>query len=675
MSPHQHYELIGIILEDVEDGDTNITLKCNASLYIVAWACEFAITISLQPSEGQTWQEDATSISITLGDWTTNQTFSSPWSSNESKEVTLTCNVAESLVTSANQQDFVSFNVTNKSFPSQQFNVSYDKHFSCFVVDIQNPSRNFSVGYTDIRDADIFTVQIDNASCESIYIPVMFFMRQPANPTGLVPMIWVRDDTDEYVPSGIPVQTSKNWHYREMGNYLRAYALIPSKPGICTIEFRVYYGFYGPLCSASHANLSLVGYGNHDTVGRWEQLAIGCFGETYCLDIEMCLTSQTVTDVRALLVCDKNKWGWTNAGWGGDWLCANDDKGRKLLLGGVKVGYISQGPCLTEVRYTGYYGSNSQVHFDATVYTARSNDYARTIQKIRYDFNSTVSFKDEPNSHGSCFFRVGGGAGWEGWYCNKVALGNGDGLLEDVEVPITLTAGEFFVSRRKMTGPGPWWIAFPESNFKSDQQGMGIAWKCLIIRSFKSEINGVVRLAPKVTLYARQSHGDGTFYVDALITTNGNIFELNEGDNISIDTEWITLPYNAESYYGDNETFKQHLQENPKSWKTAFREATGNNLIVNVEGGSVISTYPLVIRTTERVIKLEISGGVGAVPVRFSGLSSKKYQLTDDCQPERSVQWNETSFCPENQTYSMTYNLILDDRQTSSWTMQWSMPD
>ena len=647
-------------------------LPCNASLYIVAWPQEFAITLSLQPPEGQTWEEDATSISISLGAWMIQQSFSSPWPSTETKEVTLACSINDgSFKSSAALQDALSFEVVNRNTSSESFEVSYSTHFSCFIVDIKNPTRNFAVGYTDIRDADIFNVQIDNSTDDNIYVPMMFFVRGPANPTGLVPMIWIADkDTDDYVPSGIPVQTSKNWHYQEMGNYLRAYTILPIQPGTQQLQFRVYYGFYGDLCCASHANLSLVGYQNHATVGRWEQLAVGCFGETFCLDMEMCLTSQTVTDVRALMVKDKTKWGWTNAGWGGDWLCIYDDARRKLLLGGVKVGYLSHGPCLTEVKYVGYYGSSSEVSFDATVYTMRTNDYARTLQKIRYDFNSTVSFKDESSNHGSCFFRVGGCAEWEGWFCRKVALGNSDGLLEDIEVPKTLQVGDFFVSRRKLTGPAPWWIAFPDSDFKSDQKGMGISWKCLIIRSFKSEINGVIRLAPKITLYARQSHGDGTYYIDALISTNGDIFELNEGDNVYIDTEWITLPYNANDYYGDNKTFQMHLKENPKSWKTAFREATGNDLSAKVEGGQVLSTYPLIIRATSSVIKIQINGGVGAVPIRFEGLPSKMHHLQDDAEAETSVQWFETTFIPETETYSMTYNLLLDDRETSSWTLQ-----
>jgi hypothetical protein len=264
---------------------------------------------------------------------------------------------------------------------------------------------------------------------------------------------------------------------------------------------------------------------------------------------------------------------------------------------------------------------------------------------------------------------VGGAAGWEGWYCKRVALGNGDGLIEDVEVPSTVQVGDFFVDRKEMTGPAPWWIAFPESGFTSDQGDMGIAWKCLIIRSFNALVDGVTLTSPSVSLYVRQHH-DGGYYIDAMLSLDAEISEFYQGDNVSFDSEWITVPYDANDYYGDNKAFQQHLQDNPKSWKTAFREAAGNNLSVTVEGGKIVSTYPLVINATDSVIKLDINKGIGAVPVRFEGLNSRKYQLIDDTQAERSIQWNEISFCPENQTYSMTFNLLLDDRPETSWTLK-----
>jgi hypothetical protein len=97
-----------------------------------------------------------------------------------------------------------------------------------------------------------------------------------------------------------------------------------------------------------------------------------------------------------------------------------------------------------------------------------------------------VAITNEPGTDGSCLFRVGGSALWEGWFCRKIALGNGDGLIEEIEVPSTLSVGDYIVDKMKMAGPGPWWIAFPDSGFKSHQKGMGIAWKALIIRNYKS---------------------------------------------------------------------------------------------------------------------------------------------------------------------------------------------
>lgn len=142
-----------------------------------------------------------------MGDWSTQQDFSGPWASSDAQEVTLTCSTSDSSFSSTNLRDAISIQVENKAAPQKKvIDVLYNTHFSCFLADINRPKRNFAQGYTDIRDADVFSVQIENTSGEDVYIPVMIYLRGPANPTGLVPMIWVKeDDADdaEYVPSGI----------------------------------------------------------------------------------------------------------------------------------------------------------------------------------------------------------------------------------------------------------------------------------------------------------------------------------------------------------------------------------------------------------------------------------------------------------------------------------------
>ena len=308
----QHFELVGIVLKDsVESGSggDGTLLECNASLYFVAWPEEFAITLALSPPENATWENGA-SIRIEFGDWSVQQPFAGPWASPKKEEVTLECNAVS---TSSKLQDTVKINVVNKSkaagSPPQSFDAVFDPHFSCFKVDITRPKRDYATGYTDIRDNDVFGVEIENSSEERIYAPILFHLCPAANITGLVPMIYVQEDGEisdsPFVPSAIPIQNSKNWHYPAMGNYVRAYCLLPVKPGARRFEFRVYNGFYGSLCSASHGNLSLVGwpkYGEFTTASRWDQLAVGCFGETFCFDSEMGATTQLITDVRALMV-------------------------------------------------------------------------------------------------------------------------------------------------------------------------------------------------------------------------------------------------------------------------------------------------------------------------------------------------------------------------------------
>jgi hypothetical protein len=358
---------------------------------------------------------------------------------------------------------------------------------------------------------------------------------------------------------------------------------------------------------------------------------------------------------------------WTNAGWGGDWLCVYNNKG-KLYITGMKTAYISQGPCITHVNFNGYYGINKEVSFDATVHTTRANDYARTIQKLHYAFNSNVAFTNTPNA-GCCLFRVGGPAGWEGWVAQKVAIGNADGLIKEIDVPPSLQLNDMFVDRLLLTGSGPWWIGFPKSGFvKPDAKG--IAWKGIIIRKFMSNIAGQVSDSPSISLFLRQKQPNGQgSYVDALVTPPEGVQELIQGDTFDLDIEWVTFPYSSDDYYGGNEAFRAHLQENPASWKTIHREAVGNHLSVDIKGGEVVDKYPLIIRATGSPIDLTIHGGVGAVPIRFEGLKSRDLKLYDESGAP-SNELYDLAYETKTFTYSLAFNLLLDNKQKTSWTLK-----
>ena len=73
------------------------------------------------------------------------------------------------------------------------------------------------------------------------------------------------------------------------------------------------------------------------------------------------------------------------------------------------------------------------------------------------------------------------------------------------------------------------------------------------------------------------------------MTTTSGSGSLPAGDTVEMEVEFMTFHRQAEDYYGPNETYRQHLSEHPKSWKTIYREAAGNALEVQVKGGTLRS--------------------------------------------------------------------------------------
>ena len=154
---------------------------------------------------------------------------------------------------------------------------------------------------------------------------------------------------------------------------------------------------------------------------------------------------------------------------------------------------------------------------------------------------------------------------------------------------------------------------------------------------------------------------------------------FKQGDFINMELELITLPNSADDYYGPNEAFRKHLQTHPSSWKTVYREAMQNDLRVSVAGGKLIRSYPILIEASGPEVIVDIRGGVGAVPISFSGLSSATgytlYQVVDGKRQkfDQSVHGNDfwqTNFYPSSKTYTLTFNLPLDWFGQSRWVLR-----
>ena len=578
------------------------------------------------------------------------------WKLGEEKKISLTYLPTQKPIPNPNTS------VTVQSGATQSFPVVFDPGKNALVASVQNLKRDFKTGYTDIRNYDDFQITVTNSGSEEEKIPFLLDLRDPANITGLCPILC----DPEGRPTGIPVQLSKNWHHPSMGAYLMAYSLLPAKPGKTEYKLRIAYGFYGTLPSASHSQLSLVGYGGN---GRWDQLAIGCWGETICFDMDMSCVPVAVTDVRMLMARagrEGQMWSWTDAGWGGDWLGLKDAAGNKLAFNDLKTNYIAQGPCLTDVRYDGYYGPNREVKLNAQAQTLRTDDYARTFQKLHYRFEKNTK------AEGHWFYKMGGTSGY---ITPRIAYGNAGGLISEQSPPPSLEPGKLFLDKVSLEGKAPWWISFPDARILESKGGNG--YRALVIRSYKGTFGGKTYSTPTFSAPVNKVSKDGQgLDLDALLVAPREITEFKAGDEVEMDLEWITLHRVAEDYYGPNESYRQHLTENPGSWKTTYREAIGNDLKVEVQGGMLLHRYPIVIQAKKQKIEFSIEGGVGYVPICFEGVVSPKgyaiYEVIDgkEIKLDQSVHGNDFWQVDEDlkpNHYRFSYNLPLDNKKSSHW--------
>jgi hypothetical protein len=385
----------------------------------------------------QGWNNAEVSIKLkgTERDWCATQVFPGDWKEGEKKSVTVNCNVQENHPPLKD----ISVRVLNKDLP-----VAFEPAVNAFVTRadqrIKRDWDRFDPKSGELRNYDEFLIEVDNTNAAAGSVPFMLFFNNPHSVAGCLPTLCHPDGT----PTGIPVQVSKNWHH---GCYLRAYMFLPAPAGKTTLLLRISYGFYGTVPQASHSQLSLVGWGGN---GRWDQIAIGGWGETHCLDMDYSQADCIITDNRGMLIRNgKNgpSWSWCESGWGGDWLNVKNPAGEKVFFSDLKTAYTTHGPCLSEVEYRGHFGAGDEVEIQSIVHSPRTDDYVRTLLEQSYNFKSTLPTKD------AWFFKMGK---THNFISPRVAYGNRDGLIAELEAP---------VGQNRATS---WWII---SSFKAKARG------------------------------------------------------------------------------------------------------------------------------------------------------------------------------------------------------------
>jgi hypothetical protein len=666
----QRFELCGLIFKDSQGNK----LAGAFSLTFLVWPDAFALTLTAKKATGKM------EVTLRLKDWVAQQCFEGEF------DLTLPCNInkratdASLKVTTDAIQLNLPASTTMITLPTrfQPYLHAYETTVEYwYIAQPGRLGRKFNSGYIDIRDYDDYHIVLQEGTTSPT--PYVLSLGMPANVTGMCPMLLTKDG----IPTGIPVQLSKNWHWAEKGAYAKLYMILPASG---TYILRVTYGFYGTLPAASHAQLSLWGYGTVSPTGRWDQLAIGCWGETFCIDSEFsCGVEGQITDVRGLMMGSQpeQKWNWSHCAWGGDWLRAyNPSDNKRIYVNNVKVAYLSHGPCLTNVRFYGYYGDGA-VKFQVGIRTLRTDDYCRTFLQFDYLVQKDISLK---NGYLHNMLQ-------RAFHTPTVAHGNSQGLLQERTIPDGLKANQVHVKNQSFEGAAPFWIAFPRSDQfppnDPNKKQMPSGTKNMIVHAFSASVGGkcysqpAFSLVNEITCWARQN--DKSSLMANLELPNG-IQEMRAGDSVQMEIEWTTHSRQASDYYGPNQGYKSFLSLNPNSWKIPFREAQLNGSLLKVEvakeGGELVHKYPITVKVTnDEGVTLTVYAGVGAMPMEFCGLKHSDYRLYsvsqesgEDAMLDQSSKvgndyW-QTDYDFSTKTYTMTFNPMLGDVGTTKWKLK-----
>lgn len=494
----------------------------------------------------------------------------------------------------------------------------------------------------------------------------LLFDTPPRNITGFTPMILDREGN----PTGIPVQISKNWHrdennHRYQGPWVHGAAVIRVPPGTTVnYQYAITYARWGGVPAASHAQLSLIGWGHNMF---WDQCAIGSFGETICYEPGRTQRRSFITDVRPLMVYDKNgkKWGWTGNVGGGDFLVYFDKAGKYVPMVKTRGRYYSYGPNLTKVCYDEI-SQDGAIKAIYTVRLARVDDYVRVYHNIRYDVLRQVEFSR------LAFCQVPADY-YNDMKYGKIAVGNADGMVSQWDIK----QGSWKYDRQSvdMSGAHPWVSlhdVLPDENVVQAARG-------LIVRRWDAVLGSKEIEAPHLSTYMTQWH-KGNFRTAVEISPPGDLDKLAPGDFVDMDIELVVLPSKAEDYYGPDELFKAALKKDANTWKIIHLEAAGNNLNIKMEEGRLIKSYPVEIQVSEKQqARFRVAGGVGYVPVTFRGLKDYKggrlYEVTADGEKvvDQSVDGNafwQMDYDAATSGWSITYNVKMDSSYKDNETVE-----
>lgn len=502
---------------------------------------------------------------------------------------------------------------------------------------------------------DRWPLLLANSTDEEQVVRLCFEQEHHLPITGFTPMLCDADGT----PSGWPVQISKNWHRREdkghlvhEGPWFHGFTLLrlPAHSRR-SLLFQMVYARYGGVPAASHAQLSLIGWGHNQF---WDQAALGSFGESICFEPGRVQRRCFIDDVRPLMtlpVAGGQPWGWAGNAGGGDFLMWQDERGAYHGFRATRTDYRAHGPCRTDVRYREE-TTGGEIAASMRVSLARSDDYLRVYLHLRYDVRRAVGFSR------LAFLQLGADF-YNETPARRVAVGDAAGLREEWSPP-QLPGG---FDRRSVPLPGrnPW-VSIHGLETNRLGRGAAAASRGLVIRAWEARLDGRKDATPHVSTYANE-WGRGNFKTVVELSPPPGLSSLRRGDYVEATVEMVVFPADGQAYYGPNERFRAALSRQTDTWALVHREAAGQAQKVRVRRGRLTRNCPFVVEA-DRAGRMEadLEGGEGWFPVTVTGLRSHRGgALRVNGEPmgqeKHGNDYWQTDFDTATGTWAQTFNV------------------
>ena len=281
----------------------------------------------------------------------------------------------------------------------------------------------------------------------------------------------------------------------------------------------------------------------------------------------------------------------------------------------------------------------------------RTDDLLRGTYRLRLDVAKPVDFSR------FVIFQIGADS-YSYTRERRFALGDEGGLLREWAAQWGGNTNR--IEPVACTGRVPW-VSLHDAD-PQPRKGEGGAWanRGLVIRAWQARLGGRAARPWVVERGARVGSLD-TSTID-LVPPPG-VTRLEPGDFVDAVIEHLVVPQAADDYYGPNEALRAALRADGNTWRMIAREARGDDRRVKMLSGRLERMYPDVrVEATGGAAAFELAGGLGYVPVTFTGLAAPGgAQLLVDGRPlDQSGHGNDfwqTDDDAARGRWSRTYNV------------------